>query len=336
MSSPARVRRRASSVNLHRIPQPTVVILITQESAGSPPVANAREMVHNLREKPWNHKDMLIVTATRRAVEQLENAAQINGVNVQSIDGLVAIVYQRLPRGGLRRTVVKGYEDIRNVISGNAPVNGFPARAGAGFPARAGAGSPARASGSGAGTPSSRYASASSSPSRSGAGTPSRPSSPARPVPASPSRNLVNASTRAVDLYTAFRTALQGNGSRHRTVAVLLASNGDEAWFTEFMGSINQMHQRLGKAAVGAVAHVPQRGRGRPLSNAAANVVARALAPEYARARGRAFAVLLAYATKGDPKTQWARKVMRKVFVCYTPAALARAAASLLNNTSGT
>lgn len=312
--SPTRPSIEASQVRLNRIAQPIVLIIITQESRMNVATNNnkdvARELVAKLKQAQWNTNRILVLAATRRAVLQLENTLKIKINDVYhdiASKNIGAVAYSRIkPGGDLIRMQAYSYDFLRHTpvwAGGAAPFLRIVTQ--------------------------SLYA---NSPAHGFYSAPSSPlGSPSPAAPPSPPLNSVNVNVnlRGTDLYTAFRLAMPGTGSEERTVAVLLY-HGEEIDNTAFNWHINEMQKRLGKEHVGAVAHLPSKRKSFSSDDAA--VVARALAPEHARAQGRAFVVLLQYATKGDinPREKWGQLRIRKATVCYTPAAFARAAASLV------
>ena len=287
-SSPQRRTIRASNVRLNRVTHPVIIVIVTQPSAANAPSSAAVDLVRRIRSTPYDRDAVLVVTATQRALAHIEDAAQLEGMNVSNLP--VAVKYTRLAgTGRLQREVLKG----TNAILAALPLASA--------------------------TP---FASAATSPASS-AGSP-RTSGLQGTVPVN--AEVITNRRRDGALYTVFRTALGGKGSQKRRLAALLVTNGvntNSADVGEFVYYLNELKAVI-KDTIGAFAQLPPKNTKKTLTPADHTMIATTLATEYARARGRPFVILMAYASGNDPKTGWANKKMRNVYVCYTPKSLER------------
>ncbi len=326
---PSRRTVRVSNVpDIRTLPYPVVMIVVTQRTAsGSPAQAAATNLVTRIQNKAYNRSTTLVVTATKRALQQLEDRAQVNGVNIANEQIPFAVKYTRTPAGH-RRKIFRGVNQILFALPTPMPQPGSsPSKAGSGPQTFSSAAQSLGDSGSQAFFSPPQSLAGSGGQSRPGSGSQNRSGGQSRPGSGAQAnvQNIRNRS-RDGDLYTAFRVLLGNKENRKRKVAVILVKNGHEA--AEFIYNLQGMQEML-KDKMGAYALFPTEKK-KPLANNVRNDIARILAPEFARARGRSFAIIMVYASGSDPaaKHLWAQKKMKRILVCYTPGALLQAAGS--------
>ena len=327
---------RASTVRFKSIRHPSILIVITHTRATNGAITAAQDLVNDLKATNYNSDNVLILTATHRAVRQLEQAAAIEGVNINSLPSgrPVALLYTRGPGGNMKREILQGANRIKNAfgnlswrLSNSTPPSQF------GTPGSSVATSPVQ-------VPSSRRPSQRGSPSKQSsvpptvARSPSQAAATPRSTSQSPgSGNGINYANTIVNnsnqemaraLYDVFRKVLNNSTNTTRLVAVTLVENGDHVTSDDFTHHLKEVMKRALGDKMGTFARLPPGGR-RVLTPNTANEINRVLAPAYAKALGRAFVVILVYDKAGDPpKGKYSQKKIKRVIVCYTPAALIR------------
>lgn len=300
MRSPGSTHLASSNLILKRTAHPYVLVLITRESKANGPSPAAVTLVTKLRKMAYDHATLLIVTATRKAVEQM-------GVRVQPSANPIGVIFAR---GQGHFTL--GGPGIQNFVE-----NYKPSSARQPSPQQSPQRAPAT-SGGGAASTSSR-----------------RTTSP-RVASQTQTRNAATgfekmevtdaASTRrAQALYSIFRTGLGSKGSKFRRLGMILVENGDGEGVTTLVAHVEELKKQLKRTGlkadvIGAIAKYPSSQGFKKVRDA--NVRA-ALDHEYARAQGRAFLVVIVFAAGGNKKIE--SQVFRRIIVCYTAGAFQNA-----------
>jgi biotin carboxyl carrier protein len=329
---------RASTVRFKSIPHPYILIVITHTRATNGAITAAQDLVNDLKATNYNSGHVLILTATHRAVRQLEQPAAIEGVNMNNNSlpsgGPVALLYTRGPGGNMKREILQGANRIKNAfgklswrLSNSTPPSQFgtPGSSVATSPVQVPSSRPSQR-----GSPSKQSSvppTVARSPSQAAATPRSTSQSPGSGNGINYANTIVNTNNsnqeRARALYDVFRKVLNNNTNKTRLVAVTLVENGDHVTSDDFTHHLEVMKREL-KNKMGTFARLPPSGS-RVLTPNTVNGINRVLAPAYAKARGRAFVVILVYAQPGDPpKGKYSQKVIERVIECYTPAALIR------------
>lgn len=313
MRSPGSTHLASSNLILKRTAHPYVLVLITRESKANWPSPAAVTLVTKLRKMAYDHATLLIVTATRKAVEQM-------GVRVQPSANPIGVIFAR----GQGHFTLGGPPDIQNFVENYKPSSArqpSPRQSPQQQPAVSSAGRQRAPATSGGGA----------------ASTSSRRTTSPRVASQTQTRNAATgfekmevtdaASTRrAQALYSIFRTGLGSpKGSKFRRLGMILVENGDGEGVTNFVAHVEELKKQLKRTGlkddvIGAIAKYPSSQGFKKVRDA--NVRA-ALDHEYARAQGRAFLVVIVFAAGGNKKIE--SQVFRRIIVCYTAGAFQNA-----------
>lgn len=311
MRSPGSTHLASSNLILKRTAHPYVLVLITRESKANGPSPAAVTLVTKLRKMAYDRATLLIVTATRKAVEQM-------GVRVQPSANPIGVIFAR---GQGHFTL--GGPGIQNFVENYKPSSArqpSPQQSPQQQPAVSSAGRQRAPATSGGGA----------------ASTSSRRTTSPRVASQTQTRNAATgfekmevtdaASTRrAQALYSIFRTGLGSKGSKFRRLGMILVENGDGEGVTTLVAHVEELKKQLKRTGlkadvIGAIAKYPSSQGFKKVRDA--NVRA-ALDHEYARAQGRAFLVVIVFAAGGNKKIE--SQVFRRIIVCYTAGAFQNA-----------